>query len=169
MTAPRFAGLGARAAKAAATPEPDPVDPADPADDGDEDDLEITDKKKDKPMAETPVETTADTVAATDGTARMKAVFAHESVKGNEARAAALLADNDFDALSAEAIVKIIAGDTAPKPEANDDSAVGKEMLAKMDVVTGDLGADGGEAKPDAAAPMKSAFAKINKTSGLAA
>lgn len=79
--------------------------------------------------------------AAIDHKARMKAVFAHADVKGKEGLAADLLADSDYDSLSAEGIIKILGKSPTAAPAAGDDDT-GKRMLAAMTVETEDLGRD---------------------------
>jgi hypothetical protein len=95
-------------AASVANSNPDPALSGEDEDDSTEKENEMTDK----PNADKPV--VAPASAAIDFNARMKAVFADDSVKGKETRAAAILADADFDGLSAEAIIKIVAGDASP-------------------------------------------------------
>jgi hypothetical protein len=89
--------------------------------------------------------------AAIDYNARMQTVFAHESVKGREARAAEILGDPDFNGLSAEAVIKLIAGEAKPEAKADEDGPEGKTMLRMLaDGADADLGVDGAEkAKAD--------------------
>lgn len=102
------------------------------------------------PVVVTPPVAAAPVAAAPDGVARMKAVFASDKVKGQEARAAEMLADADFDSLTAEGIIKILgATPAAAAPVAGDDE-VGKRMLAAMTVETPDIGS-GGQSEEDKA------------------
>lgn len=152
----RLADHRARASAAPATDDPNP-----PTDDA-EDEIDAgetgTTRKKETPMTtETEAKPAAavaapaaaaepDAAAKPDLVARMKAVLGDDKVKGKTARAAELLADSDYDGLSAEAMIKLVA--SQPEAAAPEDDT-GKRMLAAMTVETPPIGSGG---EPDPAA-----------------
>jgi hypothetical protein len=95
-----------------------------------------------------PAKSTADAAPASDAHARVKAVFAAAEMKGREAVALAILADDEFAGLSAAAVVKM----AAMTPLASGEDADGKAILAAITAsANANLGA-GGEAEPRAEA-----------------
>lgn len=161
------AKLGAAAAPAAPTPpanaahpEPDSVEP-----DGDPDDSKCS--KCGGPMnkgkcAKCAPDSSADAGAeARDPrvAAVAAAVATDDACKGKADMALAMLADPDFNDLSASAMVKVLA--RAPATEANGDAADGKAMLELMrQGASVNLGNDGA-AKP--AAEENHGWAKIHE------
>ncbi len=107
-------------------------------------------------------------VSSVDLNARMKTVFAADAVKGKEGFAASLLGDSEFDALSAEAIVKLVAAQSVAAPNA-DESEVGNRMLAQIEANPNpEITPAGGEQKADDSdAGWKKATASVNKRNGF--
>ena len=116
---------------AAPTPDDDEVDSTDQPVDDDEGDKE-PDKKADADAA----------------TARMTAVFASDAAKGREAQAAKLLGNADLAALSADAIIGLLADMPVATQSADDGAAA---VLAAITANNANLGAGGNtDSKPAA-------------------
>lgn len=156
MGSPRFAGLDKRMSAAAAAVVKADDDEELPADDECKcaDKKNCTCKKKEldmteKPAAAAPVLAAVEAIAepinasAPDLNARLKAVAADERIKGRESAALEMLADAEFDGLSAEAVCKLVA--KTPLAAADSDGA---KMLAAIESGGNpDLGNGGGDAK----------------------
>jgi hypothetical protein len=178
----RFAEIRARArgeslnAKTAMKPAKadgeEEIDPNLDPENEDEDELELA--KKDKPMTEK-TKANDDAVAVTavaspiiDFNARMQTVFASEQVKGKSEYAAAILADTDFNGLSAEAVIKLVAKHETPS--ADKDSGEAAKILAAISGGNANLGTDSGNttSEPEnSAVGWNKAVSAINARNGL--
>jgi hypothetical protein len=167
MNSPRFADIRSRMAAGKDTPtkpecetEPDDQDdaPLDPENDEEE---EMTDTTN-----TTDTEQPESGQNASDATARIKAVAASENVKGREALALSMLADDDFADMSAAAMIKVL-GNTNKADAAGGDGA--QDVIDAIRGQNANTGVDG-EQKPmaeDHSKGWKKATDAVNARNGF--